>query len=249
MMHRIAAAIFCLAVLFGTARAADSIPANIQAAVADGSRPEADTARDGNRMPAEVVAFAGLQPGDKVADVNPGGGYFTRIFAKAVGAQGKVYAMVQEASLARRPESGDAIKAIAADNPQVVFHAMSLASLSAPEPLDLLWTALNYHDFKNMDDGVIQAMNKSIFAALKPGGIYLVIDHAAAAGSGARDTDTLHRVDPELVKQEVFAAGFVLDAESDILRHPEDDYTLRVFDENIRGRTDRFVFRFRKPAQ
>ena len=91
-------------------------------------------------------------------------------------------------------------------------------------------------------------LNKAIYDALKPGGIYLVLDHAAAAGSGLRDTETLHRIDPAAVKKEVLAAGFVLDGESDVLHNPQDDHTAKVFDPAIRGKTDKFIFRFRKPG-
>lgn len=249
MLRHVAAATLCLSFVIGTAQAADSIPTHISAAVADPSRPEADTTRDENRKPAAVVAFAGLKPGDIIADLNPGGGYFTRIFAKAVGAQGKVYGLVPQSSLERRPEAGDAVKGIAANNPNVIFHATPIDNISVPEALDMVWTSDNYHDFKNRGDGVTAAMNASIFKALKPGGIYMVIDHAAEKGSGARDTNTLHRVDPELVKTEALAAGFILDAESDVLANADDDHTSKVFEGAIRGKTDHFVLRFKKPAQ
>lgn len=246
-----AAACFALGALLAPAQislAAD-VPAHIAAAVADKGRPEADTQRDENRKPAAVAAFAGLAPGAKVVDLNPGGGYFTRIFSKAVGEKGHVYALVPAETLERRPQAADAVKAIAADaayaNTSVI--SPSLQEAGAGEPLDLVWTSLNYHDFKNRGEGVTAAMNASIFKALKPGGIYMVIDHAAAAGSGGRDTETLHRIDPDLVKQEVLAAGFVLDGESDVLRNPADDHALRVQENDIRGKTDQFVFRFKKP--
>lgn len=246
MLRHVAAATLCLSFVVGTAQAAD-IPAHVSAAVADSSRPEADTARDAQRHPADVVAFSGLKPGDKIGDLNPGGGYYTRIFAKVVGAQGKVYGMVPKSSLERRPEAGDAVKAIAASDSNVMFHPITLTAIEAPESLDMVWTSNNYHDFKNRDEGTVTAMNKSVFNALKAGGIYIVTDHVAEAGSGGRDTSTLHRVDPGLVKQEVTAAGFVLDGESDALHNASDDHTAKVFEAGMRGHTDRFVLRFRKP--
>ena len=248
MLRQFTTVTLCLLFVIGAAQAANNVPAHISAAVADSSRPEADTARDENRKPADVVAFSGLKPGDKIADLNPGGGYYTRIFAKVVGLQGKVYGLVSKSSLERRPEAGDAVIGIAASNSNVMFHPVAFTAIETPEPLDMVWTSNNYHDFKNRDAGVTDAMNTSIFKALKPGGIYIVTDHAAATGSGGRDTSTLHRVDPALVKQEVLAAGFVLDGESDVLRNNNDDHTSKVFEEGMRGHTDRFVLRFRKPS-
>jgi predicted methyltransferase len=238
-----------LSLLMGAAAIAADVPAGVKAAVSDAKRPAADTERDANRKPAEVVAFAGIKAGDKVADINPGGGYFTRIFSKVVGSNGKVYGVVSATTLASRPQAGDAVKAIAADAAygNVVFHPIDYDKLTTPEPLDVAWTSLNYHDFKNRPAGFTDAMNKAVFAALKPGGIYIVIDHVAEKGSGGRDTSALHRVDPELVKQEVLAAGFKLEAESNVLAHPADDHKVGVNDSNIRGKTDQFVFKFRKP--
>lgn len=235
------------ALLLGTAAIAADVPAGVKAAVSDAKRPAADTERDANRMPAEVVAFAGIKPGDKVADINPGGGYFTRIFSKVVGANGKVYGVVSATTLAQRPQAGDAVKAIAADYSNVVLHAVDYDKLTTPEPLDVAWTSLNYHDFKNRPAGFTDAMNKAIFAALKPGGTYIVIDHAAEKGSGKRDTETLHRIDVEQVKQDVLAAGFQLNAESNLLTHPADDHKGKVFDSGVRGKTDQFILKFRKP--
>ncbi len=247
MFRHVAIASLCLTLTLGTAHAAE-IPAHISSAISDSSRPEADTSRDALRKPSDVVAFSGLKPGDKIADLNPGGGYYTRIFAGVVGDQGKVYGLVPKAALERRPEAGDAVKAIAEEKSNVMFQAVDLTSIKTSETLDMVWTSNNYHDFKNAGDGVTASMNASIFNALKPGGTYIVTDHAAQPGSGARDTSTLHRIDPILVKQEVEAAGFVLDGESDVLQNADDDHTSRVFEKDMRGRTDRFVLRFRKPS-
>jgi predicted methyltransferase len=237
---------------WAVAAAADATPPHVQAAVTDKSRPADDTGRDSNRKPAEMLVFAQIQPGQKVADLLPGGGYFTRLFAKAVGEQGKVYAMVPKELVDKRPAMADPVKALAAapEYKNVEVLVQPVAQPKAPELLDVIWTAQNYHDLKNDNLGPadVAAVNKAIFDALKPGGVYLVLDHSAAEGSGARDTSTLHRIDPELVKKEVLAAGFVLDAESDVLRNSADERTLRVFDESLRGRTDQFVYRFRKPS-
>ena len=218
----------------------------VTAAVADASRPEADKARDANRKPAEVIAFAGLKPGDKVADLIPGSGYFTRIFAKVVGPTGKVYAAVPLV-LASRPGAMDAVNAIAKDNPNVWAGPIDFAKLEFPEPLDMVWTSENYHDFHNIPNGDVVALNQVIFKALKPGGVYMVEDHSAP-GTGTSATSTLHRIDPAIVIQEAQTAGFVLEGRSEILANPSDPHTAPVFDPSIRGKTDKFLLKFRKPA-
>jgi predicted methyltransferase len=123
------------------------------------------------------------------------------------------------------------------------------AQLKTPEPVDLVWTSQNYHDLHNFPGLDIGVFNQMVYEALKPGGIYLILDHAAAAGSGTRDTKTLHRIDPETVKTEVLAAGFKLVGSSDLLHQAGDDHTLKVFDPSIRGKTDQFILKFQKPAK
>jgi predicted methyltransferase len=234
--------------------AADNAHSTVAAAVADSARPDADKQRDADRKPAETVKFAGIKPGDHVAELIPGGGYFTRILSKVVGPKGHVYAIAP----ARRPDApADApdraapVKAIAS-NPNysnVSVITGSVAALSVPEPVDVVWTSQNYHDVHNIPDVDLAAFNKSVFDALKPGGTYIVLDHAAEPGSGARDTSTLHRIDPETVKAEALAAGFVLAGQSDVLHNPQDAHAVPVFDASIRGKTDQFILKFRKPAK
>jgi len=218
--------------------------AAIATAVGDSLRPAADTARDAARKPAEIVEFAGVRPGAIVAEIAPGGGYYTRILAKAVGPTGKVYALMP-AQFASRPGGLDAINALAAQYPNVQVVSADFAALALPEPVDLVWTTENYHDMANGD---IAAINSSAFAALKPGGIYFVEDHEAEAGSGTSATRTLHRIDPAAVKEQVLAAGFTLEAESDVLANPDDPKTVGVRDEAVRGETEKFALRFRKPG-
>jgi predicted methyltransferase len=232
---------------------ASGIPAYLAAAVADAARPDADKERDANRKPAEVLAFAGLKPGDAIAELLPGGGYFTRIMSKAVGGKGHVYALVPARSPdapADMPDFAARVKAIAADpnysNVSVVVEPFS--QLGVPAPVDLVWTSQNYHDLHNLPGLDVGVFNKMVFDDLKPGGIYLILDHSAEAGSGGRDTATLHRIDPATVTQEVLAAGFVLVGKSDLLRQPGDDRTTKVFDPAVRGKTDQFILKFRKPA-
>lgn len=235
----------------GAAAASDAIPKAIESAVADKSRPEDDTKRDVDRKPAEVVAFAGIKPKQKVVDLLPGGGYFTRIFARVVGPKGHVYAVLPEQILQKRPQMADKIKELAADKAygNISVELQNLESLKLAEPVDVVWTSLNYHDLKIPGAGVdTVAMDKAIFAALKPGGIFIVIDHVANAG--ATDApQTLHRIDPAVVKQEVLASGFSLAGESDLLHHPDDAHTIKSVDDTIRGKTDQFVFKFVKPKK
>jgi predicted methyltransferase len=222
---------------------------NIAAAVANPSRPPEDKARDADRKPAEMLAFAGVKDGDFVADLIPGAGYFTKLFSTAVGTKGKVYAFYPtelDAAMAKRDKS---IPGADSNFPNVTILHQPLASFTAPEPLDIVWTSQNYHDMhdKFMGPPNIAAVNKAVFAALKPGGVFIVLDHAAADGSGLGATETLHRIDEAAVKKEVEAAGFVLESESNALRNPKDPRTAKVFDPSIRGHTDQFILKFRKP--
>ena len=232
---------------------AASIPGNITAAVADSSRPDADKQRDANRKPADTLVFLGVKPGEKIGEIIPGGGYFTRIFSKAVGPKGHVFALVPERPAnapADMPDLAARVKAIAADanysNVSVVVAP--LATLAAPEPVDLVFTSQNYHDLHNFPVDVV-AFNKVIFDSLKPGGLYVVLDHSAEAGSGVRDTKTLHRIDADVVKKEVTAAGFEFVGSGDFLANSSDPRTAVVFDPAIRGKTDQFILKFRKPKK
>jgi predicted methyltransferase len=120
----------------------------------------------------------------------------------------------------------------------------------APEALDLVWTSQNFHDLYDsfMGPASVPQVTRAIFAALKPGGVLLIVDHAAQAGSGVRDTETLHRIDPKAIIRAVEGAGFRLETRSDLLRNPADNHQLRVFDPAIRGRTDQVILKFRKPG-
>jgi predicted methyltransferase len=218
----------------------------VSAAVADSLRPAADTARDIHRQPAEIVAFAGVKPGDKVAEMMPGGGYYTRILAKTVGPKGHVYALVPT-GFANRPGGLDALNALAAQYGNVTIVPTDLASFKLDAPVDVVWTTENYHDFHNGPTANIAGLNAAAFAALKPGGVYFIEDHAAAAGAGTNTTSTLHRIDPAAVISEVQAAGFKLDAQSKLLANPEDAHDKAVFDPTIRGETDKLALRFKKP--
>jgi predicted methyltransferase len=230
---------------------AESASKTLADAVADKARPEADRARDADRKPAEVIALTGIHPGAKVAEMLPGGGYFTRIFSKLLGPQGTLYAWMNLPATNAAPGGRDpaaAIRALAADpNYRNIRLANLDPSTPLPEKVDLVWTSLNYHDMKNRPGADLVAINRMVFDALKPGGLYMVIDHAAERGSGARDTQARHRIDPELVFKEVTAAGFKLLQQSELLKNAADDHTRSSHDVE-RGKTDQFVLLFQRPA-
>lgn len=242
------------------AHAGNQPPAYVAAAVSDGARPATDTQRDPDRKPAELIALAGIKPGDKVADVMPGSGYFTRIFSKVVGSRGHVYAVVPESIARGRPQALDPINAIAADPAyrNTSLNVRPFEELAAPESLDVVWTSQNYHDVHGANSvfavggssGPEEAakLDAAAFSALKPGGIYMVVDHAAMHGSGGRHAHTLHRIDPDVVIAQVQAAGFVLEARSGLLGNPQDARDLPIFAPEIKGHTDKFVLKFRKPG-
>ena len=224
----------------------------VAAAVADPARPQADRDRDADRKPAECIAFAGLKPGQRIADLLPGGGYFTRIFSGVVGPKGQVFAIAppkRPDAPADRPEPAAAVRAIAADAhyQNVNVSVEKVAELKLPEKLDMVWTSQNYHDVHNVQNIDVGAFNKAVFESLKPGGIYIVIDHAAEKGTGFAVTSTLHRSDPDAVKTEVMAAGFEYVGSSDVIASPADDHKTAVFEKSLHDKTDRYVLKFRKP--
>jgi predicted methyltransferase len=250
----LAISLLASATVGGYCASAAGIPSNIASAVANSERPDADKQRDANRKPAQTLQFAGIKSGEQIAELLPGGGYFTRIFSGAVGPKGHVYALVParpSTAPATVPDLAARAKAIASDPhfSNVSLVVAPFDKLSAPAPVDLVWTSLNYHDLHNFPGVDLAAFNKMVFDSLKPGGLYVVLDHAAAAGSGARDTSTLHRIDPATVKSEVLAAGFVFVSSSDLLKQADDDHTAPVSDAAIRGKTDQFILKFRKPAK
>lgn len=238
-----------IAALMATSASARHAPAEtrsmIAAALADPARSD-QAIDDARRKAADVIAFSGVGPGKVVIDYLPGKGYWTRIFTDVVGPKGHVYAYWPAAAAKRaEPTLAD-------------FKTRTLPNVTAevqgniptsPAPVDLFWTVENYHDIANAGgEAALAAFNKGVFALLKPGGVYLVIDHADAPGSGIADTNTLHRIEPAVVKRQVLATGFSFVGESDVLRNPADDHSLKVFDPAIRGHTDQFIYKFRKPG-
>jgi predicted methyltransferase len=226
----------------------------VGSAVADASRPAADRARDAARKPSEMLRFAGVKPGMTVLEILPGSGYFTRLFSTAVGPTGKVLAYVPDELIAAPFKPLESARAIASEpgrgNVQAVHDPlMQDVPPDFANTLDLVWTSQNYHDLQSMPGVDPVGFNKLIYKALKPGGTYVVLDHSARAGSGIGAARTLHRIEGAQVRKEVQAAGFVLDGESKVLANPADPRTANVFDPAIRGRTDQFVYRFRKPKR
>src|SRR5690606_15234483 len=177
----------------------------------------------------------------------PAGGYWTRVFSAIVGPGGKVYA-ASPGPLAKYSEK---TKALPDEMANVELLEQPADALSAPTPVDVAFTAQNYHDYPNEFMGPTDpaVLNEAVFKALKPGGLWIVIDHAAEAGSGMRHTDSLHRLGPATVREQAEAAGFEFAGESDVLRNPDDAHTLKVFNPKVRGVTDQFVYKFRKPCR
>jgi predicted methyltransferase len=247
-----ATAVLTIGLTGAPVHAAASIPKPVAAAVADPARPAADKDRDAGRKPAETTAFAGIKPGQKIVELFPGGGYYTRVLSGIVGTTGHVYALAPP----RRPNAPEgapdpaaAVQAIAADShySNVTVGTFSIQEIKVAEPVDVVWTSNNYHDFHNIPNGDMVAFDKQVLNALKPGGVFIVVDHAAEPGSGFRDTSTLHRIDPEAVKKEVESAGFTFVGASDVLHSSADSHTEKVFDASVRGKTDQFILKFSKP--
>jgi len=240
------AAAAAIAVPIGVVAKSDVSPV-IAKALADPARAD-QAGDDARRHAAEVVAFSGVKPGWQVVDFLPGQGYWTRIFTGAVGPSGHVYALWPSAAGDRAKATVDALNGRKLSN---VTAAVDAGLITVDKPVDLVWTVQNYHDLPNDGRGepALNAFNAAVFKALKPGGTYVVIDHVAPAGSGLTDTGPLHRIDPAIVKKQVLAAGFTFAGESKALANPKDDHTLKVFDPKIRGVTDQFVYKFRKPLK
>ena len=238
------------AAAYAQARAA----ADSAAAVAAPGRPKASTDLDAVRKPAELLRFMGLKKGDRVLDYFAGTGYYTDIAARAVGPKGHVVGW-NPAGLARNERVAAALKDVKARNPNAAFYSSPVTAIAlAPNSFDFALLHLVYHDayWESAQFGLPRidpaTVVKAIWDSMKPGGTVAVIDHVAAPGGDTRAVvEKLHRIDPAVVRADFERAGFVLEAQSDMLKVREDDHSKNVFDPAIRGRTDRFVYRFRKP--
>ena len=242
------ASLLVAAAVAGLAAAAVSAPPYIAKAVADSSRPADDRKLDPDRKPAQVLAFARVRPGETVGEYLPGGGYYTRLLSDIVGPRGKVYALE---TTRWGQENIDATKKAIAEGGRgnVSLDLAPFGAFHLPAKVDLFWITDNYHDLHVPKYGAIDmaAFNRQVFDSLKSGGVYFIIDHAAAPGTGATLSPTLHRIDKATVIAEVTAAGFRLARESDLLRNGADDHTRTVFDPAIHFKTYQFILEFRKP--
>lgn len=239
-------ALFGLVALAVPVHAQTATPA-IRAALAAPARAD-QQGDDARRKAAEVLVFSGVKPGDVVVDYLPGAGYWTRIFTGVVGAKGHVYALWPAAGAKYAAKSLPALQARGLANVTAQVQATDLPT--APKPVDLFWTVQNYHDIPNGGGGepALRAFDAAVYRMLRPGGTYVVIDHADAPGTGLTGTEARHRIDAATVKRQVEAAGFRLVGESKVLANPADDHAKPVFDPAIRGKTDQFVLKFRKPG-
>jgi predicted methyltransferase len=225
------------------------IPAYVARAMADPAR-AADAKVDARRRPGPILAFSGVKPGDIVVELEPGRGYWTRMFSRIVGPTGHVYTVIPDATAKAFPKGAAAVRAIAADPhyANVTVLEQPANKLASPKPADLVFTAENMHDYNNAGLGHItpKMLATEVRKVLKPGGIFLVNDHVAPKAAGLSDTSTLHRIDPVTVKKQVTAAGFTFVGASNVLRNPKDPHDIKIFDPSIRGHTDQFVYKFRK---
>lgn len=224
------------------------LPVYITKAVSDSRRPEGDRKLDPMRKPGQVLAYAGVKPGQVIGEYLPGGGYYTRLLSDVVGPHGRVYALE---TMRWGKENIEATRQVLHEKGRdnVIMDLALFGNFHLPEQVDVFWTTLNYHDLHIARYGEVDmaAFNHHVFDSLKKGGTYFIVDHAATPGSGTAKTSELHRIDEATVIQEVTAAGFVPAGESNLLRNRADDRTKTVFDPSVRWKTDQFILKFRKP--
>jgi predicted methyltransferase len=248
MRHLVLSAAVAAFVFGSNAIAADAVPDYVAAAVADKDRPKDDTDRDADRHPAEIMTMTELRPGGRAVDVGPGRtGYYTKIMSRIVGANGKVFMFNPTWVAEKFPVAVEGASILnKAGYTNVEGSVQPMAEIKFDQPVDLVFVSQLYHDqvWQKID---VAKMNKAIFDALKPGGVYFVIDHTGPGVTAVEQIDKLHRIEPSVVKQQILAAGFELVAESDLLKNPADPMNVSVFDPSIRGKTNQFVFKFRRP--
>lgn len=227
--------------------ASPKISSTIAAAVADPNRPKDHREADALRKPAETLAFSGVKPGMTVGEFYPGGGYFTRMISDVVGPKGHVYGIEND----KWKGAVDANKELVASGKwkNVSIDTRPFGTVDFPRPLDLAWVTQNYHDMKIAKYGVVDtvAFDKAVYKALKPGGIFFILDHQGAPGLTNEEIEKLHRINRDVVVKEVTSAGFKLVDEGNFLRRPGDDHTKSIFDKSIQGHTDQYALKFVKP--
>jgi len=214
-------------------------------AVDDPRRPEGEVARDPLRHPFEMLEFIEVRPGQRIADIRPEEGYFTRLFAPVVGETGQVYAFVPTLTAGREQAFAEGLQAEYGNVTPVIGL---LDAMRFDAPLDVVFMGQEYHDFhiERFDVDVAQ-MNRRVFAALRPGGTYVILDHSGRTGTGNTEVQSLHRIEGAFLRREVEAAGFIYEGQTRVVANPADPMDISVFDESIRGRSDQFVYRFRRP--
>lgn len=246
----LAAALVLASLMIAGAAPAAPVPAAIAKAVADPARPKADVETDAIRDPGDTLAFSGVKAGLNVVELFPGGGYFTRMIADVVGPKGAVKG-VENAGWKQAAEADrKMIAELGRANVTVDVEPFGQMKLAAGQA-DLFWITQNYHDLKIAEYGVVDiaAFNRAVFAALKPGGVYFILDHQANPGVTEAQIAKLHRVEKAVVIAEVTAAGFKLAGEGKFLNRPGDDHTRSIFDKAIQGKTDQYALKFVKPAR
>ena len=227
--------------------ASQKVAGFVSAALADPNRPASNKEGDSFRLPAETLAFSGVRPGMVVGEFYPGGGYFTRLLSDVVGSHGHLYGIEND----RWKGAVDADKALLAEGKwtNVSMDVQPFGTVNFPKPLDMAWITQNYHDLKIAKYGTVDtlAFDRAVFAALKPGGTFFILDHQGAPGLTDAEIERLHRINRDQVIKEVTAAGFRLAGEGTFLRRTGDDHTKPIFDESIRGHTDQYALKFVKP--
>ena len=254
MKHLILAATLVVVLLGGCERASpkrEFSQSALDTALADPARKAQRDAADTRRKPRPLIALAGVKPGDKVLDLIPGDGYWTRIFSKTVGPTGKVCAVWPQPYARTAMGNVATLRQLSADKyyGNIVTQVQPGTTLTAPEPLDVVWTSQNFHDYPDefMGKGDPSALANDAYKILKPGGTLMIVDHRAKPGRGLEDTNTLHRIDPAAVRKIAEDAGFRFAGESKVLDNPADPLDIKVFDPAIRGHTSQFAYKFVKP--
>ncbi len=221
----------------------------ITSAVANPARPADHREADPLRKPAQTLAFSGVRPGMTVGEFYPGGGYFTRMLSYVVGPKGHVYGIENPVWKGATKADQELLAEGKWKNVSIDFQPFGSAKF--PRPLDLAWVTQNYHDMKIAEYGKVDtvAFDRAVFKALKPGGIYFILDHQGRRGMTNADIEKMHRINRDVVVKEVTAAGFKLVAEGNFLRRRGDDHTLPIFDKKIRGHTDQYALKFVKPRR
>ena len=227
-----------------------AVPDYIANAIASSKRPLADKERDANRQPGKVMAFYGIKPGDKVAELITAGGYYSAVLSGVVGDSGKVYGHNNDWFMGRQQEGSPLLKRVANDglsNVEEVIAELEDTGLPRSE-VDAVFIVLIYHDAAGAFQTNLNTMNRAVYDALKPGGIYGIIDHHAGPGMGVLDTTKNHRIERHVVVDGITSVGFELAGETDLLENLDDPLDITVFSPAIRGKTHRMVLKFQKPG-